>query len=101
MDLSKHIVTNINDPAKPFHSSGFAEVANADHFGATSNMTFEQRKQIMQNRVNINNSKRLSTGNEIRITPIARPVTGHFVMPQRPSLRQQRIIGDSKNTFKR
>jgi hypothetical protein len=48
MDLNKHIVTN--DTSKPFHSSGLARVANGDHVGSTSNVSFNQRQHIECNR---------------------------------------------------
>lgn len=48
MDINKHIVKNDDD--KPFHSSGYANVANGGHIGSVGNMTFEKRQQIEQNR---------------------------------------------------
>jgi len=90
-----------NNIVKPFHSSGIAEVANANHLGATSEVTFDQRKQVMRNRLDMISNQRLSTGGEIRITPVARPVTGRFIMPQRTSLRQQQISNQANRTFNR
>jgi hypothetical protein len=46
MNISKFV----NDADKPFHSSGFAEVANGSQMGATSAETFNRRYQIDQNR---------------------------------------------------
>ena len=61
MDLNKHIVTN--DNSKPFHSNGFADAANSNHFGATTTESFEQRQQIDRNRQAIQNYQRSSIGN--------------------------------------
>lgn len=46
MNISKFV----NDADKPFHSSGFAEVANGSKMGATSAESFNRRYQIDQNR---------------------------------------------------
>jgi hypothetical protein len=94
MDLNKHIVTN--DTSKPFHSNGFAEAANGNHFGAISTMTFEKRRQIDRNRQAIANYQRSAIGNaygELRSRPgrTIRPVVvGRSVprtIPAPPSRR--------------
>jgi hypothetical protein len=76
MDLNKHIVTN--NTVKPFHSNGFAEAANGNHFGATTSMSFEQRRQIDRNRQAVAGYQRSSIGNAygtLRARPVAaRPV---------------------------
>lgn len=46
MNISKFV----NDADKPFHSSGFAEVANGSQMGATSAESFDRRYQVDQNR---------------------------------------------------
>jgi len=61
MDLNKHIVTN--DTNKPFHSNGFADVANGNHFGAATSESFEQRRQMDRNRQSVQNYQRSSLGN--------------------------------------
>lgn len=79
MDLNKHIVTN--NSSKPFHSSGFAEAANSNHFGAVSKMSFEQRRQIDRNRQAIQNYQRSAVGNAygvLRAKPA--PVVRHIVI---------------------
>jgi hypothetical protein len=40
----------VNDANKPFHSNGYAEVANGLSIGAASAETFQQRYRIDQNR---------------------------------------------------
>ena len=40
---------NFNDK-KPFHSSGYAEVAHGGSIGATSSQSFQERSQIDNNR---------------------------------------------------
>lgn len=40
---------NFNDK-KPFHSSGYAEVAHGGSIGATSSQSFQERSQIDSNR---------------------------------------------------
>lgn len=79
MDLNKHIVTNNTN--KPFHSSGFAEAANGNHFGAVSKTSFEQRRQIDRNRQAIQNYQRSAVGNAygvLRAKPV--PVVRHIVI---------------------
>jgi hypothetical protein len=39
-----------SEPDKPFHSSGYAEVANSGSIGSTSSQTFGQRYSADQNR---------------------------------------------------
>ena len=78
MDLNKHIVTN--STSKPFHSSGFAEVANGNHFGAVSKTSFEQRRQIDRNRQAIQGYQRSAIGNAYGVlrakpAPVVRRVT--------------------------
>lgn len=48
MDLNKHIAKN--DDNKPFHSNGYARVANGDRLGSTDKVSFNQRQQINYNR---------------------------------------------------
>jgi hypothetical protein len=89
MDLNKHIVTN--DTTKPFHSNGFAEAVNGNHFGATTSMSYEQRRQIDRNRQTIGNYQRSSIGNAygtLRARPAARQVIISRSVPQRSTLRR-------------
>lgn len=39
-----------SDDKKPFHSSGYAEVAHGDSIGATSAQSFQERSRIDNNR---------------------------------------------------
>jgi len=61
MDLSKHVI--INNNRNPLHSNEFAVIANGSHFGATSDVTFGQRKKIDQNRQTVGIYHRSSIGN--------------------------------------
>lgn len=82
MDLNKHIVTN--STSKPFHSNGFADAANGNHFGAVSKTSFEQRRQIDRNRQAIQNYQRSSIGSTygvLRVKPA--PVVRHIVISRR------------------
>jgi len=49
--MNNHIVKA--DNSKPFHTSGYAVVANGNRVGAVSTMTFAQRQQIENNRQKI------------------------------------------------
>jgi hypothetical protein len=90
MKISKFV----NDPnAKPFHSSGYAEVANGDAMGSTSSQSFEQRQRIDRNRQAIGRYRESAVArvhrNEFHHTSSAgRPVAdASAATPQ--SLRQQ------------
>jgi hypothetical protein len=79
MDLNKHIVTN--NTSKPFHSNGFADAANSNHFGATTSESFAQRRQIDRNRQAIQNYQRSSIGNAygvLRAKPA--PIVRHIAI---------------------
>jgi hypothetical protein len=60
MDLNKHIVTN--DSELPFHSNGYARVANGDRLGATAAESFGMRRQIDASRQIIKGYHRSSIG---------------------------------------
>ena len=75
MDLNKHIVTN--STSKPFHSHGFADAANGNHFGATTSESFEQRLRVDRNRQAIQNYQRSAVGKAygvLRAKPAPAPV---------------------------
>lgn len=40
----------VNDPEKPFHTSGYAQAANGSSMGAVSTESFTRRKRIDQHR---------------------------------------------------
>ena len=101
MNLNNHIVAN--DISKPFHNSGFAEVANGDHFGSTSNISFDQRLQIDRNRQIIASYQRSTLGNTYgaqRVKPVIRHGVNRVNMPQRPSLQQRNSYGSAPRHFK-
>ena len=98
MDLNKHIITS--DTNKPFHSNGFAIVANGDHFGATDNTTFEQRKQISRNRRIINDYKRSAIVDaSFKANPVGNRGVGIRSIPRRPSLKQRDGVNVSPRKF--
>lgn len=43
----------MNNTEKPFHSSGYADVANGGAFGSVSAQSFEQRARIERNRQSV------------------------------------------------
>jgi len=49
MDLNKHIAQPLGDK-KPYHSSGYAVIANGDRIGSTSAVPFSQRLQVNESR---------------------------------------------------
>lgn len=57
-----------NSDDTPLHSSGYAEAANGDTMGATSNQTFQQRSQIEQGRQHIRpyRDSMVATGDHLR-----------------------------------
>jgi hypothetical protein len=60
MDMNKHIASDKN--SKPFHSHGYAEVANGNSIGSTSSISFEQRQLIDLNRQLVDNYGRSNIG---------------------------------------
>ena len=108
MDLNKHIVTS--DTSKPFHSNGYAKVANGDRLGAAANISFSQRQQIDRNRQIIYGYNRSAIGNAYGISrakPIIRSINKGTGMCQDPSLQQynslnsrpQRSSGPSTQSY--
>lgn len=101
MDLNKHLVGY--DNTRPFHNNGLAIVANGNHFGSTSDISFDQRQQIERNRQLIASYQRSSLGNlrgSLRAKPVVRPVLGRRNIPQRPSLQQHNSISSVPRHFK-
>jgi hypothetical protein len=60
LDMNKHIVKT--DDSKPFHTSGYATVANRDRVGSVSTLSFERRQQIEQNRQRVGNYRQSVIG---------------------------------------
>jgi len=58
--MNDHIVKA--DDSKPFHTSGYAVVANGNRVGAVSTVTFAQRQQIEKNRQKIGGYNRSAIG---------------------------------------
>jgi len=100
MDLNKHIVTNDNN--KPFHSNGYARVANGDRLGASAKVSFNQRQQIDYNRKIIGGYCRSTTGSAygvLRAKPVVENVTNRTGIRQRSSLQQHNSIGARSQHF--
>lgn len=88
MDLNKRIVKT--DSGSPFHSNGFAQAANGNHFGAVSNMSFQQRRQIDRNRQAIQGYQRSAIGStygamRAKPAPIARKIVTGRSLPHIPT----------------
>jgi hypothetical protein len=58
-DVSKRLI-KLDD--RPFHTSGYAQVANGSRVGAVSTMSFERRQQIDQNRQRVGGYQRSAIG---------------------------------------
>ena len=72
LDMNKHIVKP--DDSQPFHTSGYAVVANGDRIGSVSNISFERRQQIDQSRQKVGGYNRSAIGrarSELRARPVA------------------------------
>jgi len=101
MDLNNHIVAN--DTGKSFHNSGFAEVANGNHFGSTSNVSFDQRLQIDRNRQIIASYQRSTLGNahgSLKAKQAVRRGVSRISMPQRPVLQQRNSFSSAPRYFR-
>ena len=59
--MNKHIAKPDNNV--PFHTSGYAQVANGDRVGSTSTISFDKRRQIDQNRLKVAGYGRSIVGN--------------------------------------
>lgn len=100
MDLNQHIVKT--DDNKPFHSHGYAQVAQGDQIGSTGGVSFEQRQVIDRNRLIINNYNRSSIGNSygvLRAKPVAKDVGARSAMFNRPSLQQHNSVPSGPKRF--
>lgn len=100
MDLNKHIVTN--DDSKPFHSNGYARVANGNRLGASAKVSFNQRQQINCNRQIIGGYSRSTTGSAygvLRAKSVVKDATNRTGIRQRSSLQQRNNIGARPRHF--
>ncbi len=92
MDMNSHIVKP--DDNKPFHSNGYAEIANANQIGSTSSLTFERRQSIESNRQVIGSYKRSSIGTTysvMRAKPVAEKAMSRNIIRQRSALPQRNM----------
>lgn len=62
MDMNKHIVTNEESGATPFHTHGFAKVASGDRLGAVSPTSFEERIKLENSRKLVGGYRRSALG---------------------------------------
>lgn len=86
MDLNKHIVT---DDKNPFHSHGFAKLANGEQIGSSANISFSERLKLENNRQLVGGYNKSSIGNTygaIRPKTVDKPdgatKRSQLVMPQ-------------------
>jgi len=89
MDLNKHIVNN--DNCKPFHSNGYARVANGDRIGSVGNVPFSQRQNIDNNRQTVDLYKRSVVGSArgvLRAKQYIRPTASTDTNKNNNSLQQ-------------
>jgi len=100
MDLNKHIYKSSD--SRVFHSNGYAAVENNNSFGSTSNVPFEQRRQIDQNRKAVPGYRNSSLGNsysQARVNPTTGNVdsrTRTLSRSQVQQLKQSRILSKSQ-----
>jgi hypothetical protein len=90
-----------NDAKKPFHSSGYAEIAHGNSIGSTSSQSFQERSIIDNNRQRVgkyhhsfvarNLNGRSPSGNTDRVTP----VVGRYI----PLASRQRQLGSQPSTL--
>jgi hypothetical protein len=103
MDLNKHIVKN--DDNKPFHSNGYAQVANGNRLGAVASVSFNQRQQIEYNRRVVGGYSRSAIGSLYNSTSRARPmvrgrgVSGQTSIGAKPSLQQHNSLNVGPRHF--
>ena len=100
MDLNKHIVTN--DSYKPFHSNGFAQIANGNNVGSVSRTSFEQRRLMDRNRQVIDGYRRSSVGNAygvLRAKPIENISQNGLGLINQPYSNRQSFNSSSPRTF--
>lgn len=80
---------NNRDITKPFHSSGYAKVANGDQLGATSPESFNTRLSIDKNRKTIHNYRESLVAQGQR-RPIASVDNVEAVIPTPPDNPRQK-----------
>jgi len=93
MDLNKHIV--INNNRKPFHSNGYARIANGDRIGSVGNTSFNQRQYIDNNRQTVDLYKRSVVGSSrgvLRAKRYARPAMATDLSINNNSLQQNNSV---------
>jgi hypothetical protein len=92
MDMNNHIVKP--DDNKPFHSNGYAEVANANQIGSTTSVSFDQRQAIERNRQIIENYNRSAIGaayGVMRAKPVAEKALDRNSIRQRAALPRRNM----------
>ncbi len=84
MDMNNNIVKPDNN--KPFHSNGYAEIANANQIGSVTSLSFNQRQAVERNRQIIENYNRSAIGTTYGVMR-AKPVSENAL--NRNSIRQR------------
>lgn len=80
-----------NDTKKPFHSSGYAQVASGNRIGATSNISFNQRQVIESSRRIINGYKDSTLGsirNSLKAKSLDDQAMKRGDVPPKPTLQE-------------
>ena len=76
----------------PFHSNGFASVANGNNFGATSAESFNQRNEMNRNRQTIGSYDQSFLGRQANMSIRPKPVrdaNNRAVIYHKPSLNMK------------
>jgi hypothetical protein len=87
---------NDTDDKKPFHSSGYAEIAHGNSIGATSSQSYQERSRIDNNRQTVGKYHHSFVARNLRgrvqgAARVALPTNRHTP----PAERQQRLGGQS------
>lgn len=98
MNFNKRIVMNIDD--RPFHSSGYARVANGNRIGSVANISFDKRQQIEKNRQKVDSYRRSTVGNSygvLRARQYVKPTTP--VLCVKNSLQSNNAAAPARRAF--
>ena len=79
----------MNNDDKPFHSSGYARVANGNRIGSVASVPFGQRQQIEKNRQKVDSYRRSTVGSAYGVLRAKR-----YVKPTTP-------ISDASNSLQK
>lgn len=91
MNFNKRIVMNSDD--RPFHSSGYARVANGNRIGSVANVSFDKRQQVEKNRQKVDSYRRSTVGNPYGVLRAKR-----YVKPTTPTLGAKNSLQSNNAT---